>query len=155
MIDVVDPATRSRMMAGIRGKNTKPEIMVRKTLHARGFRFRLHRKDLQGSPDLVLPKYRAVIFINGCFWHGHDCHLFKWPQTRSDFWYSKIKGNIYRDQRSLDELLRLGWRVCTLWECEIKGVGEYRRLEVIDELESWLKSSSIKIDMPHSRTQCE
>ena len=93
MADVVDRKTRSRMMSGIRGKNTRPELLIRKGLHARGFRFRLHDKRLPGKPDLVLPKYSAVIFVHGCFWHGHDCHLFKWPQSRREFWRKKITRN--------------------------------------------------------------
>jgi DNA mismatch endonuclease, patch repair protein len=97
MADIVPKAKRSEMMAGIRGKNTRPEMLVRRALHAHGYRFRLHRKDLPGKPDIVLPKYRAVIFVHGCFWHGHDCHLFKWPKTREDFWIQKIKNNQERD----------------------------------------------------------
>lgn len=89
MTDVVDKATRSRMMAGIKGKDTKPEMLIRSELHRRGFRFRKNVKDLPGKPDIVLPKYRAVIMVNGCFWHGHGCRLFKWPSTRPEFWREK------------------------------------------------------------------
>lgn len=91
MIDIVDTATRSRMMAGIKGKNTKPEKLVRSLLHRQGFLFRLNVRELPGKPDIVLPRYRAVIFVNGCFWHGHDCFSFKWPKTRTDFWQHKIE----------------------------------------------------------------
>lgn len=153
MVDIVDRQTRSRMMSGIRGKNTKPEMLIRRALHSGGFRFRLHRKDLPGSPDIVLPKYRALILINGCFWHGHDCRLFKWPKTRPDFWSEKIEGNIERDQRNQTELKKRGWRVCILWECEVKGVGEVRRFEVVNRVMDWLKSESSEVDIPHSRTQ--
>ncbi|MBC7191937.1 very short patch repair endonuclease [Marinobacter sp.] len=153
MVDIVDHQTRSRMMSGIKGKNTKPEIWIRKALHASGFRFRLHRKDLPGSPDVVLPKYHAVILINGCFWHGHDCHLFKWPQTRREFWKDKINGNIARDQKNQAELKLLGWRVCILWECELKGTKEDRRLEAIDTVAKWIVDESSEIHIPHSRTQ--
>lgn len=153
MVDVVDRQTRSRMMSGIRGKNTKPEILIRKALHAGGYRFRLHRKDLPGAPDIVLPKYRAVILINGCFWHGHACGLFKWPQTRPDFWREKIEANIARDQRNLSKLKKLGWRVCILWECEVKSAGETRRREVICRIMDWLASESAEIHIPHSRFQ--
>lgn len=153
MVDVVDRQTRSRMMSGIRGKDTKPEILIRKALHARGFRFRLHRRDLPGSPDIVMPKYRAVILINGCFWHGHECSLFKWPKTRPDFWRAKIDGNILRDQKNHSELKRLGWRVCLLWECEIKRADEARRLEVVSRISEWLDSESAEIHLPHSRVQ--
>lgn len=153
MVDVVDRQTRSRMMSGIRGKNTKPELVIRKALHAAGFRFRLHRKGLPGSPDIVLPKFRAVILINGCFWHGHDCHLFKWPKTRPEFWREKIEGNIARDLRNQAGLKKLGWRRCILWECEVKGVEEVRRMEVIARIMDWLVSESDEIHIPHPRTQ--
>lgn len=118
MVDVVDPATRSRMMAGIRGKDTKPEMLVRRALHKAGFRYRLHVKDLPGRPDIVLPKYRTVIFVHGCFWHGHDCKHFKWPKTRAEFWRKKIEGNVTRDRIAVSELERRGWRVITIWECD-------------------------------------
>nr|WP_264753988.1 very short patch repair endonuclease [Marinobacter sp. ANT_B65] len=141
-------------MSGIRGKNTKPELMIRRGLHACGIRFRLHRKDLPGSPDIVLPRYRAVVLINGCFWHGHDCRLFKWPKTRPEFWQNKIIGNIRRDERKLTALKKLGWRVCILWECEVKTAGEERRQAVVAQIVDWLRSDSPEIDIPHSRTQC-
>ena len=98
MVDVVDTATRSRMMAGIRGTNTKPELLLRKGLHAQGFRFRLHSTGLPGKPDIVLPRHHAVVFAHGCFWHGHNCHLFKWPSTRPEFWQAKIERNREVDQ---------------------------------------------------------
>lgn len=120
MADIVDPATRSRMMSGIRGKNTKPELLIRKALHARGFRYRLHC-DLPGKPDICLPKHRAVIFVHGCFWHGHDCHLFKWPGTRPEFWRAKIGRNREVDAAAEAALLAAGWRVGTVWECALKG----------------------------------
>lgn len=118
--DVVDPSTRSRMMSGIKGKNTRPEIIVRQALHRAGFRFRLHRKDLPGKPDIVLPKYHAVIFVHGCFWHGHDCRYFKVPKTRTEFWLNKIMANARRDRMQKDALESAGWTVLTVWECEIR-----------------------------------
>lgn len=121
MVDVVDSATRSRMMAGIRGRNTKPEILVRSLLHRQGFRFRLHGSDLPGKPDIVFPRLRAVIFVHGCFWHGHDCPLFKWPATRPEFWRAKIGRNQANDGKSVDSLLAAGWRVGVIWECSIRG----------------------------------
>lgn len=121
MADVVDAATRSRMMAGIRGKDTKPEMIVRRALHARGFRYTLHNRKLPGSPDLCFPKYRAVIFVHGCFWHGHECELFQWPKTRQEFWQEKIGANRKRDRRVVRELRRQGWRVITVWECAVKN----------------------------------
>ncbi len=108
-------------MSGIRGKNTRPEMLIRRALHARGFRYRLHCKDLPGKPDLCLPKYRAVIFVHGCFWHGHDCHLFKWPKTRADFWEAKVRRNREVDAVALERLTAEGWRVATVWECALKG----------------------------------
>ena len=104
MTDIVDKTTRSRMMSGIKGKNTKPEILIRSLLHQEGFRFRIHDNNLPGQPDIVLKKYRAVIFIHGCFWHRHECHLFKWPKTRPEFWKNKINRNHENDTQTLREL---------------------------------------------------
>lgn len=129
-------------MSGIRGTNTKPEIVIRKALHAEGFRFRLHDKRLPGKPDLVLPKYRAVVMIQGCFWHGHDCHLFKWPKTRMDFWQQKIGGNKERDALVRKELESLGWRVCEIWECALKGRTRRPFDDLVIEVSSWLKSDN-------------
>ena len=140
MTDVVDSATRSRMMSGIRGKNTRPEIAVRKALHRAGLRFRLHRKDLPGKPDIVLPRYRAVIFVHGCFWHGHDCHLVKMPQTRPEFWRKKIKDNIRRDLRNSQLLVGSGWRVLRIWECALKGSARKPPEEVAVSVKAWLNS---------------
>lgn len=134
------------MMSGIRGKNTKPELMVRKALHARGFRYRLHC-DLPGKPDICLPKHRAVIFVHGCFWHGHDCHLFKWPSTRPEFWTAKIRRNQEVDCQSIAALLKTDWRVATIWECALKG----RTRQPFDELENcltgWLVSSRSTLEL--------
>jgi DNA mismatch endonuclease (patch repair protein) len=107
-------------MSGIKGKNTSPELFVRKAMHARGFRFRIHVKDLPGKPDLVLPKYNAVIFIHGCFWHGHNCRYFKVPKTRPEFWINKIEKNKLRDSENIRNLLLSGWRVIVIWECAIR-----------------------------------
>ena len=139
MADVVDPATRSRMMSGIRGKNTKPELLIRKALHARGFRYRLHC-DLPGKPDICLPKHRAVIFVHGCFWHGHDCHLFKWPGTRPEFWRAKIERNRTVDAAAERALAQAGWRVAVVWECALKGRERRPLDEVSGELELWIRS---------------
>ncbi|AWH44698.1 very short patch repair endonuclease [Stenotrophomonas sp. ZAC14A_NAIMI4_1] len=108
-------------MKNVRARDTKPELIVRKGLHAAGFRYRLHGRDLPGSPDLILPRYRTVIFVHGCFWHGHDCSLFKIPETRRDFWQNKVALNRARDQRAHEALLQLGWRVVVIWECSLKG----------------------------------
>ncbi|APO69767.1 very short patch repair endonuclease Vsr protein (plasmid) [Rhizobium gallicum] len=121
MADIVTPEVRSRMMAGIRGKNTKPELTLRRGLHAAGFRFRLHDVTLPGKPDIVFPKYRAVLFAHGCFWHGHDCHLFKWPSSRPEFWQAKIHRNREVDALASAALQAAGWRQGIVWECALKG----------------------------------
>lgn len=150
MADVVDPATRSRMMSGIRGKNTKPELLIRKALHARGFRYRLHC-DLPGKPDICLPKHRAVIFVHGCFWHGHGCHLFKWPSTRPEFWRAKIGRNREVDKVAFEALQRQGWRIGAVWECALKGKQRLPIGQISSELESWLRSSMPTVEIPNDR----
>ena len=121
MADVLTPAQRQLNMRRIKARNTRPEIRVRRLLHRHGLRFRLHRQDLPGSPDIVLPRHRLALFVHGCFWHGHACPLFKVPATRTDFWMAKIAANIARDQRALEELGALGWRCGCVWECALKG----------------------------------
>lgn len=140
MVDVHDKESRSRNMSAIKSKNTKPEIQIRQWLHAAGFRFRLHRNDLPGRPDLVLPKYRAVIFIHGCFWHGHGCHMFKIPASRTDFWLEKIQSNRERDGRTIDQLLNSGWRVMTVWECSMRGGKRRSSHAITAEISDWLQS---------------
>ena len=121
MADVHTPEVRSYDMSMIRGKNTKPEIIVRKFLHSKGFRFRLYRKELPGKPDIVLPKYKTVIFVHGCFWHGHkNCKYFVIPKTRTRWWMNKIKGNQETDKRNNRRLIKEGWKIITLWECQLK-----------------------------------
>ena len=126
------------MMSGIRGRDTKPELLLRKGLHAMGFRYKLHDKSLPGKPDLVFPRYRAVILVNGCFWHGHDCHLFKWPKSREDFWREKIKSNIDRDRLVISQLEEQGWRILRVWECAIKGRTRIGLDEVLEDSALWL-----------------
>lgn len=138
MPDIVDAATRSRMMSGIRSKNTKIEVTIRKALFSRGFRYRIHSNKVFGKPDLVFPKYKAVIFVNGCFWHGHDCDLFKLPGTRREFWEAKIKRNQERDAEVLDHLHSDNWRCMMIWECALKGTGRLEFEQVIDEVVNWL-----------------
>ncbi len=119
MADVVDRATRSRMMSGIRGRNTRPELLVRRYLHAEGFRYRLHARHLPGTPDIVLPRYRAVIFVHGCFWHRHEgCQYAYRPKSNTEFWEAKLSANAARDARSVDSLAALGWSVFIVWECD-------------------------------------
>lgn len=145
MVDVVDSETRSRMMAGIRGQNTRPEIVIRSLLHRRGFRFRLHVRDLPGKPDIVFPRHHAVIFVHGCFWHGHNCPLFRWPATRPEFWREKIGRNRANDERAVQALTASGWRVGTVWECALRGAD--RNLETVGQrLADWLLGDSSSIE---------
>lgn len=124
-------------MMGIRGKNTKPEIVIRKTLFAAGFRFRLHRSDLPGRPDIVLPGKRIVIFVHGCFWHMHEgCKNARLPSTRPDFWREKLERNVERDRRNVNMLLGLGWRVLIVWECATRDMGA--RCTLSSALVSWI-----------------
>lgn len=127
-------------MAGIKATNTKPELALRRGLHALGFRYRLHNRRLPGTPDIVLPKHKAVIFVNGCFWHGHHCELFRWPKTRPDFWREKIGRNIARDQRNHRSLHIEGWRVLDVWECAMKGSGKLGLTEVVRRTADWITS---------------
>jgi DNA mismatch endonuclease, patch repair protein len=121
MADVHDKKTRSYNMSQIKGKDTKPEKLVRKFLHANGFRYRLHVKNLPGKPDIVLPKYKTVIFVHGCFWHGHEhCKYYVVPKTKTDWWLNKINGNIANDGKAIKALKKNGWRIITLWECYLK-----------------------------------
>ncbi|PZR19664.1 MAG: very short patch repair endonuclease [Flavobacterium psychrophilum] len=121
MADVHNKATRSYNMSQIKGKNTRPEMLVRRFLHAHGFRYKLHDKSLPGKPDLVLPKYKTAIFIHGCFWHGHEgCRYFVVPKTRTEWWLNKIRGNITNDHKAQDALVAQGWTVIVIWECDLK-----------------------------------
>lgn len=134
-------------MAAIRSINTRPEITVRQSLHSKGFRFRLHKKTMPGKPDIVLAKYRAVIFVNGCFWHGHECSSFRWPATREPFWREKIGGNRARDQANLFKLQAEGWRAAVVWECALKGKDRLSAGEAIDSLCLWLSSDSAFLEV--------
>lgn len=127
-------------MRSIRGKNTKPEILIRSLLHRAGFRFRLHDKKLPGKPDIVLPKFKAIIFVHGCFWHGHACTLFRLPSTRPEFWQKKIERNRWNDHRSVSALSDLGWRVATVWECALMGREAIGEATVIGRLAAWLRT---------------
>lgn len=135
MADIVDAATRSRMMAGIRGKNTKPELALRHGLHALGFRYVLHNRKLPGSPDLVFPKYRAAVFVHGCFWHRHKgCRYASVPSTRPDFWREKFERNIERDRNAVHALRVHRWRVAVIWECAMRRDPS----SAITKVASWL-----------------
>jgi DNA mismatch endonuclease (patch repair protein) len=128
------------MMAGIRGKNTGPEMIVRKALHRRGFRYRLHSKGLPGRPDMVFPSRRAVIFVHGCFWHGHDCRLFKEPESRREFWKTKFDANRRRDLTVRTALSSQGWRQLVIWECALRGQSAAVREKVANRAAAWLRS---------------
>jgi len=145
--DVVSPSVRSRMMAAIRGKNTKPEMIVRLGLHSRGFRFRLHDPNLPGKPDLVLPKYRAVIFVNGCFWHMHGCHLSKIPSSRPHFWREKLMKNKERDRDNVSRCIAKGWRVMIIWECALRGKGRLSVESILEQCEIWLRSNEPELSL--------
>lgn len=137
MADVHSPETRSYNMSRIHGKDTKPEEKVRKYLFSQGFRYRKNDKRLPGKPDIVLPKYKTVIFVNGCFWHKHEgCKYFVWPKTNEDFWRAKINANVSRDQENMKLLSELGWNVIVIWECELK---KEKYLLTLQELQKTLQ----------------
>jgi DNA mismatch endonuclease, patch repair protein len=140
--DIVDPATRSRMMSAIRGKDTKPEILVRKGLHSKGFRYRLHVAHLPGKPDIVLSKYRAVVMINGCFWHRHNCNMFHWPKSNRQFWRKKLNRNAKVDKKNIDTLLQEDWRVQVIWECALRGQGRLPETMLMNRIARWIKSKT-------------
>lgn len=140
MVDIVSADVRKRMMSNISGKDTKPELLIRSSLHRLGYRYSLHKSGLPGKPDLVLKKHRAIIEVNGCFWHFHGCHLFKWPATRPDFWRQKLTNNAARDAENYKSLIRLGWRVLVVWECALKGTQRLQIDEVVSLIEEWILS---------------
>ena len=143
MADIVGASTRSKMMACVKGKDTIQEVEIRKRLFALGFRYRLHVKKLSGTPDIVLPKYKAVIFIHGCFWHVHDCHLFRWPKSKKAFWKKKLSGNKKRDIKNIESLKKLGWRILVIWECSFRGTGknhDHEIARVVRQVSKWLTS---------------
>ena len=127
-------------MAAVKASNTKPEVFVRSILHRAGFRFTLKTKKLPGKPDIYLPKYNAVVFVHGCFWHGHDCHLFRWPKSRKEFWRHKIDNNILRDKVVTEELTAAGFRFAIVWECALKGKAKRKNEFLIRILTDWLIS---------------
>lgn len=137
-MDIVNKQTRSRYMAGIKSKDTLPEVRIRKELHQRGYRYRLHSGKLPGKPDVVLKKHRAVILVNGCFWHMHGCKLFKLPQSRTEFWKEKLESNVKRDQRNQVLLNQEGWRVFVIWECGVKSKKQLVVEQAVDAFEAWL-----------------
>lgn len=149
MVDVHTKKQRAYNMSRIKSKDTRPELEIRKLLFKQGLRYRLHRKDLPGKPDLVFSKYKAVVFINGCFWHYHDCKLFKMPETRKDWWEDKLVKNKERDKRNLSQLLDSGWRVMVIWECAWRGKGSVSVHigKISEKISAWIKSDSVKKDI--------
>ena len=143
MADVHDPATRRRNMAAIRSRDTAPELKLRKELHGLGYRYRLHVKGLPGRPDIVLPRHRAIVFVHGCFFHMHQCHAFKWPKTRAEFWRQKISANAARDKTTEATLVEQGWRVGIVWECSLRKP----RNDVAARLSKWLRLNRTRIEL--------
>lgn len=139
-MDVHSPEQRSHNMSRIRGRDTRPEMLIRRGLHGRGFRFRVHVRGLPGCPDLVMTKYRAAVFVNGCFWHGHDCPMFRLPATRPEFWLKKIQANRARDTATSAALMSAGWRPFTVWECALRGRAKREPGSVLDTCEMFLRS---------------
>jgi DNA mismatch endonuclease, patch repair protein len=151
LADIVDPATRSRMMGGIRSKNTKPELALRRAMHARGFRFRLHPRNVPGKPDLALARYRAAIFVHGCFWHRHKgCQLAATPASNPEFWSAKFRRNVERDAEVRQALLAAGWRVAVVWECALR----WQPVELAaDAIAAWPVAGDAMIELPDVPTR--
>lgn len=144
LVDIVAPEVRSRMMASIRARDTKPEMLVRRYLHGLGFRYRLSPRDMPGKPDLVLPRYRAAVFVHGCFWHGHDgCRFATVPATRTEFWTAKISANKRRDAVSEEKLRSLGWRTAIIWECALRS----NQSDALQRAADFVVSGDVKIEL--------
>lgn len=146
-MDVVSPEVRSRMMAGIHTRDTKPEVLFRKGLHRRGFRYSLRSHATSGKPDLVMPKYRVVVFTHGCFWHRHDCSLFKLPRTRRDFWKAKLDRNHARDAEVAEQVRAAEWRQLTVWECAFRGPHQLGLDATLDIAERWIRGSAVTLEI--------
>lgn len=140
-MDTVDQETRSRIMSSVGQKNTGPEMLLRSALHKKGLRYRLHDRSLPGSPDLVFPKYRAVVFVHGCYWHRHGCYRTTTPKTREDFWVKKFEDNKARDRRDMGRLADLGWRILVVWECALVGKTALLVEDVVGKASSWLQGA--------------
>lgn len=150
MTDVVSPEKRSSMMSGIRGKNTRPEVLVRKAIFAEGLRFRIHRKDLPGKPDIVLPGRKVLIFVHGCFWHQHEaCRYAKMPTSNVEFWQKKLNENLSRDKKIQEKLNRSGWRVLTVWECATRDRSIFEVLGYL--IRRWIEGDEKKGSIPEKK----
>lgn len=145
MSDVLTPEQRKLNMSRIKGKDTKPEMLIRRGLHARGFRYRLHDKLLPGRPDLVFPKYKTVVFVHGCFWHAHGCSMSRRPTTHYDFWSAKLSANTARDRHVVEALLNIGWRVLVIWECSLRGPQRCTKEALLDSAVDFIQSSSLPL----------
>lgn len=146
MADIVNKETRSRMMSGIRGKDTRPELLLRRALHARGFRYRLHPKTMRGRPDMVLTKHRVAVFVHGCFWHRHEgCRFASTPATRPEFWAAKFTANIRRDQKVVATLSAEGWRIAIVWECALKKQANVNL--TVEQLANWILEGGSLIEI--------
>jgi len=141
MADVLTAEQRRLNMSRIRGRDTKPEMLIRRGLHARGLRYRLHDRRLPGRPDLVFPKYHTAVFIHGCFWHAHGCTLSKLPATRQDFWKEKLEGNAARDRKAIAALQAAGWRVLVIWECALRGPGRLNDARTLDSAAVYIRQT--------------
>ena len=153
--DPLTPAQRRRCMSAIKAKDTKPELILRRGLHARGFRYRLHARELPGTPDIVLPRHKAVIFVQGCFWHGHDCHLFKLPASRPEFWAEKIRRNRERDAAAISILTSAGWRALNAWECTMRGRTRMDSGELLQAVSDWIISDDAVAELPDRSRQSQ
>jgi DNA mismatch endonuclease, patch repair protein len=141
MVDVLTPEQRRLNMSRIRGRDTAPELHIRRGLHAKGLRFRLHQKKLPGTPDLIFPRHQAAVFVHGCFWHGHGCQLSKMPATRTEFWRKKIDGNVARDRNAITALTESGWRVLVIWECALRGPERRTEEAVLDAAAQFIRET--------------
>lgn len=144
MADRLTAEQRRLNMSRVRSKDTSPELTVRRLLHSLGFRFRLHRRDLPGTPDIVLPRHRLAVFVHGCFWHGHDCPMFRMPATRTEFWRTKIDVNRRRDAAARSRLLSIGWRTLCVWECAVRGSGRFPNNDLALEITAFLSGGQKK-----------
>lgn len=148
MVDHVSITKRSQIMAAVKAKNTKAELIIRSLLYGAGYRYRLHKKDLPGKPDIVMAKHRAVIFVNGCFWHGHGCYRSKsLPKTREIYWGKKILANKQRDEKNISELISYGWRVCIIWDCALTRKQRLDPTMILLKLDAWLKSDEQSLEI--------
>jgi len=145
MADLMPPEQRSKLMASVRQRDTKPEMIVRRGLHARGLRYRLNERNLPGSPNLVFPRFGTVVFVHGCFWHAHGCRLSKLPGSRQDYWGPKLEANAARDSRAIAALLDTGWRVLVIWECGLKGPGRLGEAALADRAEQFIRNGKRRL----------